>query len=121
MVIIAITIPSIFRIIKGRDKMLHVVCSHVGYKGFGDKIPDILNGVIWSETPVDGTPTTQQAPEIATNGGAPIFYIVSTVNAWVAIGSIPDETSNPRIFVLANEPLPIFVETGDKLAWTVVS
>lgn len=99
---------------------LHVICGYAG-GDIGDsnspaKQP-IMREPEWSAEPVDGTPTTQSAPDKL--GLFPVFRVTATVDAYVSIGPNPDATVSPRYLLLAGDgQRDFYARPGDKLEWT---
>lgn len=99
---------------------LHVVCSAAGGPAAfqNENSPDILNGIVWSETIASGATTTHQA-SISFPDAYPVLHLVASANGWVSIAASPNSAADPRFFVLAETPLDLYVPVGSKVAFTV--
>ncbi|RWX72568.1 hypothetical protein [Mesorhizobium sp. M2A.F.Ca.ET.039.01.1.1] len=96
---------------------LHVACGFAGSIALRSTGFPILGKPSWSQTMPTAATTTQAAPKGDEARGDPIMSVISSVDAFVAVGPSPDATNGPRYFVAANERLEFYVSAGDKLAW----
>lgn len=95
---------------------LHVACCFVGSVEKQIREAPVLRKPEWSQTLAIAGTTDATAPGVKDNGD-PVFHIISSVDAFVAVGPAPNASTGPRMLVQANTPIAIYVGAGDKLAW----
>ncbi|TCR07283.1 hypothetical protein [Neorhizobium sp. JUb45] len=98
---------------------VHVVCAYAGSLAF-QRAPTqpIIGKVNWSESISSGSMTTNSAPGLHGAAGQPIFRIRSSAEVWVSVGPQPDPVGGKRFIVPAGVDYDVYVDVGDRLAWT---
>lgn len=98
---------------------VHVICGFAGGDGSeGQKqgIQPLFRDIQWSEAPAAGVATASSAKE--QSNARPVFRITNTIDVYVAIGTSPDASQDPRFALRATDaPHDIYVKQGDRLAW----
>lgn len=99
---------------------LHVTCRFGGVFDVNGKQLQVIGKPEWGQTMASAGTTTNSAPDYGVNkGDQAIFRVVSSEDAWVAIGQDPDaeDTDGSRDYVQAFVEYDFSVNSGDKLAW----
>lgn len=73
--------------------------------------------LVSSENVTTAGTTTATAPSVTEFGGEPIARIYALSDSWVAFGTTPNASANPRAFIPAGETRDYVVKAGEKVAW----
>ena len=96
---------------------LHVVTGYKGGYGF-QKTPSVDGfKIVNSESTASATLSTLAAPAYSKEFGQPWIRVYAAADSWLAIGSAPDQTANPRTLIKAATQTDIAVSPDDKWKW----
>lgn len=93
---------------------LHVVFSYV--QSDDSSAGALMSGIAGSSTITSGQ-TSTAAPGNRGGDGQPIAHLISAENGFFAVGKTPNAATDPRAYLSAFEPLDLFIQSGDKVAW----
>lgn len=101
---------------------VHVEFGYAG--GFGVKTvsgnsAQSLFRMTSSENLTTAGTTTATAPAVSQFGGEPVARIYALADAWIAFGTAPDASAEPRAFIPAGETRDYVVKAGEKVDWVV--
>ena len=94
---------------------LHVVSGYKGGIGFRyNPTVDSFNPVA-SQSVSSATLSTIVGPDFSPEFGQGYFRVYAAADSWVAVGTAPDQTADPRVLVKATTVTDIAVKPGDKI------
>lgn len=65
-----------------------------------------------------GTTSGAASTSVGPRRGQPVVTVTAVADSWIAIGTAPDSTTNPRFFCPAGIPRSFAIVAGDKVNWS---
>lgn len=99
---------------------IHVEFGYGGGRGVivnDGKSAQSLFRLVSSENKTTAGTTTASAPVVDSFSGEPIARVYALADSWIAFGSAPNASVEPRAFIPAGETRDYVVKYGDKVAW----
>jgi len=102
---------------------IHVEFGYGGARGVKSGISgqsaQSLFRLVSSENLTAAGTTTATAPVVSDHSGEPVARIYALADAWIAFGTAPDASAEPRTFIPAGETRDYVVKAGEKADWVV--